>query len=70
MPNYEFIEKIETYNSGGNVMLDAITLKDGRYLVISDEVMCLYDSEDAFNNGEYDDSKCIELYDYREMENV
>jgi len=68
---HEFINNIETYNSGGNVMIDAITLKDGRYIVISDEVMCIYGSKEDFENGEcVENDKCIELYDYRDMDVV
>jgi hypothetical protein len=55
---HEFIKEIETWNSGGNVMLDIIYLKSGKILVISDEVVCKYDSIDLFLNDEGD-------YDYK-----
>ena len=36
----EFIKEIETWNSGGYVMIDIIWLKSGKILVISDKVVC------------------------------
>ena len=57
--NHEFVERIETWNSGGNVMLDIIWLKSGKVLIISDEVVCKYDTIDDFmnDNGDYDYDK-------------
>jgi hypothetical protein len=69
----EFIDWIETWNSGGNVMLDIIKLKSDQVLVISDEVVCKYDSIKAFQNddGEHDyDNDCVELFDHRQQENI
>jgi hypothetical protein len=60
----EFIESIETWNSGGNIMLDVIKLKSGKILIISDECVCKYDSIEEFNGdeGEYDyDQYCIQF---------
>jgi hypothetical protein len=42
MSDSGFVDRIETWNSGGNVMLDIIHLKSGKVLVISDEVVCKY----------------------------
>ena len=62
----EFIDNIETWNSGGNVMLDIIFLKSGKVLIISDEVVCKYNSINEFHGdeGEYDYKKyCVDLID-------
>lgn len=61
-----FTESIETWNSGGNVMLDVIKLKSGKILIISDEVVCKYNSIEEFygDEGEYDYNKyCVDLLD-------
>jgi hypothetical protein len=60
-----FIESIETWNSGGHVMLDIIKLKSGNVLVISEEVVCRYDSINHFMEIEdYGvDEECIELWE-------
>jgi len=51
--NYSSLESIETgYNSGGNIYLDFITLKDGTLLVVSEDAIGLYLNRDAFDNGE------------------
>ena len=60
---HEFIKEIKTENSGGNVMLDIIKLKDGQVLIISDEVVCRYKKMQDYYDSECDyDSDCIELY--------
>jgi len=59
-----FTESIETWNSGGNVMLDIIKLKSGKYLIISDECVCKYETLEEFygDEGEYDYNKhCVDL---------
>lgn len=59
-----WVESIETWNSGGGVMLDQITLKSGQVLIVSDECICRYNSITDFleNGGEYDyDKQCIDL---------
>ena len=57
--NHEFVERVETWNSGGNVMLYTIWLKSGKVLIISDEVVCKYDTINDFlnDNGDYDYDK-------------
>jgi len=40
----EHIADISTWDSGGGILLDVITLKDGRILAISEEVVILYSS--------------------------
>ena len=62
--NHEFIYHIDTWNSGGNVMLDIIHLKSGKVLIISDEVVCKYNSIEDFSadQGDHDyDANTIEL---------
>jgi len=59
-----FIKSIEIWNSGGNVMLDIIKLKSDKVIVISDEVICKYNSIEEFmgDEGEYDyDKQCVSL---------
>jgi hypothetical protein len=46
----EFIADIETWGSGDQ-MLDIVTFKDGKVLVISDAAMVLYESRRAFEAG-------------------
>jgi len=61
---HEFIDEINTWNSGGNVMLDVIKLKSGKMLIISDEVVCKYDSMEEWmgDEGEYNYNKyCVDL---------
>lgn len=44
----EHIEKISSWDSGGDVILDPIELKDGRVLAVGDEIVVLYkDMEDV-----------------------
>ena len=47
-----FIKSAKTENTGGNIMLDFITLKDDQVLVISDYMVGLYKSMESFDNGE------------------
>lgn len=46
--NLHYIEYTETENMGGGFLVDILTLKDGRVVVISDEYLGLYASKDAF----------------------
>lgn len=41
----------ETWQSGGDIWLVLIRRNDGHLVVISDEVICEYESEDAFENS-------------------
>lgn len=49
----EYIIKTETLNTGGNCMVDALTLHDGRVILISDEYIGLYESLDSFFNDDF-----------------
>jgi len=48
--NCEFIEDIETWGSGGQ-MMDVMVLKDGRILVITEHRITLYEDRAAFDRG-------------------
>ena len=48
---YGQITKIITENTGGNCILDFLYLDNGQVLVISDDCICLYTSEDDFENA-------------------
>jgi hypothetical protein len=57
----ENIVDISTWNSGGDVYLDVITLKDGRILAVSGEVVILYDSLEALESGDPVEGQAIFL---------
>ena len=46
----EFIESVETWGSGGQ-MMDVIVLKDGRVLVVAAHGITLYRDRAAFDSG-------------------
>lgn len=47
------LESVETgWNSGGNIYLDFITLKDGTVLVISYDAIGVYRNRESFDNGD------------------
>ena len=48
--DYEFIEDIETWGSGGQ-MMDVMVLKDGRVLAITEHGIALYEDREAFDSG-------------------
>ena len=48
--DWEFIENIETWGSGGQ-MMDVVALKDGRVLVITEHGISLYENRVAFDSG-------------------
>lgn len=49
---HEHIAEIGSWDSGGGMALDLITLKDGRVLVISEDAVVLYESMEAVEAGE------------------
>jgi hypothetical protein len=51
MEDHEYIAGIETWGSGGH-MLDVVTLKDGRVLMIGDGPVVLYESRSEFERGD------------------
>jgi hypothetical protein len=42
----------ETWQSGGDIWLVVLRRNDGRIVVLSDDVICLYADEDAFDAGQ------------------
>jgi hypothetical protein len=46
-----FIIEINTENTGGNVMIDFVTLSDGKILAISESEIAIYDNMAAFEEG-------------------
>ena len=48
----EYISETGTWDSGGGQVLDLLTLKDGRVLVISEESVVLYDSMEDLEEGD------------------
>jgi len=46
-----FVQSIETVNTGGNVMNDVITLNNGTVIAISEEIICLYGSREAYEDN-------------------
>lgn len=52
-----FVDRVETWQTGGGVMVDIIHLKDGRILGINDELVVLYQDEDAFYESNGDEPK-------------
>lgn len=47
---WEFIERVETEDTGGGIINDVVYLKDGTALRISDELICLYRSAEDETN--------------------
>ena len=47
-----YINSVSTWDSGGEIKLDVIELKDGRVLAVSDEVVVLYNDMDDLVVGE------------------
>ena len=50
-PDHAYIAAIETFGSGGQ-MLDAVMLRDGAVLVITECDVLLYPDQQAFESGE------------------
>ena len=48
----EWIKELGTWNSGGGLVLDMLTLKDGRILVVSEDAVVLYSSAEDLEEGE------------------
>lgn len=49
----------DAWQSGGNIWLVRFRAPDGRLVVISDDLVCEYEDDDAFHDGRA--SKTIEL---------
>lgn len=46
------IDHVTTWDSGGGMELDLVTLKDGRILVISEDAVVLYENMGAVEESE------------------
>ena len=53
------IAKIDTWNSGGNCMVDMIYLNDGRVIGLNEECVVLYPSENALFDDNETEFPCI-----------
>jgi hypothetical protein len=49
---HEHIAEIGSWDSGGGMVLDLVTLKDGRVLVISEDAVVLYKNIEDVESGE------------------
>jgi hypothetical protein len=58
---FHFVEKIETWNTGGYVMVDKVKFANNSFLAISDELVCFYLNEDDFYNGDYESGNMIDI---------
>jgi hypothetical protein len=56
-----FIDKVTTYETGGNCPVDFITLKSGRVLGISGDCVVLYDNMEDFRAMDTKSRQCIDL---------
>lgn len=56
-----YVTRAETYNSGGNCMIDFIHLHNGRVLGISDDCVVLYQSMEDFQTYSTQDRPAINL---------
>ena len=48
----EYVKEVSSWDSGGDVTLDLVELKDGRVLAISDEVVVLYKDMEELLTGD------------------
>lgn len=60
MKHGEFIEKIETVNTGGGCVVDFIHLSNGQVLTLNDECILLWNSTEDFYEGA-DNLCCVML---------
>ena len=61
MESLEHVTEASTWNSGGGQVLDLLTLKDGRVLVVSDDAVVLYESLAALESGDHHERQTIYL---------
>ena len=63
---HEYVVEIKTWNSGGNIMLDIVTLNNGNVIVISDDAVSLWNSENEFFEDDGEQKTEILYRDYEE----
>ena len=52
MEKLEHIVDISSWDSGGGMVLDLVTLRDGRILVVSEDAVVLYKNIEDLESGE------------------
>ena len=57
----EHISEATTWDSGGGQVIDLLTLKDGRVLVVSEDAVVLYESMEEVEGGEAKERPVIYL---------
>ena len=57
----EHINTATIWDSGGGQVIDLLTLKDGRVLVVSDDAVVLYESMEEVEGGEAKERPVIYL---------
>ena len=57
----EHINEVSTWDSGGGMVLDILTFKDGRVLAISEDSIVLYDNYEDLEAGEAKERQTIFL---------
>ncbi len=63
-----FVKTACTEQTGGGVMNDQLHLSNGKLLVISEDLICLYENEEQYNTGNLPASQTICLYDIPKKE--
>ena len=58
-----FVKTAYTEQTGGGVMNDQLHLANGKLLVISDDLVCLYENEEQYNTGDLPAPQTIYLYE-------
>jgi len=61
MSELEHIAESTTWDSGGGIILDILTLKDGRVIAISEDAIVLYSSVEDLEGGEAEERQTIYL---------
>lgn len=70
IPHAEYIEELLTINSGGGVMLDAVVLKSGHVIGISDECLCVYPSRAEWEDDDGRDRPLIYFEDVKSKDST
>jgi hypothetical protein len=60
-PDFEHIREVSSWNSGGGVLLDLVTLRDGQLLVVSDYAVVLYQNMNDLEEGKPGERQTINL---------
>lgn len=60
----EFIESIESVNTGGGTMVDFIYLKNGQIITVNEGFAILHDDEESFWDEDKRDCPALNLNQY------